>query len=101
MGLPLSPFARQFPKSQLYVYYDMPVPAFGAQFVYTDTQEPEVVGVAREGDAVFMPRGYHPNVAAPGHTINYVWLMAAHREVKDRKFGVVTVQPGFDGEPEI
>ena len=33
---------------------------------------------------------------SPGHPINFVWLMAAHREVEDRQFGVVTVQPGFD-----
>jgi len=81
---------------ELYVYYDMPAPAFGVQFVYTNPDEPEFVGVVRDGDAVVMPRGFHPNVAVPGHTINFVWMMAAHREVEDRQFGVVTVQPGFD-----
>jgi len=45
---------------------------------------------------VLMPAGYHPNVSAPGHSINFVWMMAAHREVEDRQFGVVNVQPGFD-----
>jgi 5-deoxy-glucuronate isomerase len=43
-----------------------------------------------------MPKGFHPNVSVPGHPINFVWMMAAHREVEDRQFGVVTVQPGFD-----
>ena len=81
---------------ELYVYYDMPAPAFGVQFVYTNPDEPEFVGIVRDGDAVVMPRGFHPNVSVPGHTINFVWLMAAHREVEDRQFGVVTVQPGFD-----
>jgi 5-deoxy-glucuronate isomerase len=81
---------------ELYVYYDMPAPAFGVQFVYTNPDEPEFVGVVRSGDAVIMPRGFHPNVSVPGHRINFVWLMAAHREVEDRQFGVVTVQPGFD-----
>ena len=81
---------------ELYVYYDMPAPAFGVQFVYTDPDEPEFVGVVRDGDAVVMPRGFHPNVAVPGHPINFVWMMAAHREREDRQFGVVTVQPGFD-----
>lgn len=81
---------------ELYVYYDMPAPAFGVQFVYTNPEEPEFVGVVRDGDAVIMPRGFHPNVSVPGHKINFVWLMAAHREVEDRQFGVVTVQPGFD-----
>jgi 5-deoxy-glucuronate isomerase len=81
---------------ELYVYYDMPAPSFGVQFVYTNPDEPEFVGVVRDGDAVVMPRGFHPNVSVPGHTISFVWLMAAHREVEDRQFGVVTVQPGFD-----
>lgn len=81
---------------ELYVYYDMPAPAFGVQFVYTNPNEPEFIGVVRDGDAVIMPNGFHPNVSAPGHRINFVWLMAAHREVEDRQFGVVTVQPGFD-----
>ena len=81
---------------ELYVYYDMPAPAFGVQFVYTNPDEPEFIGVVRDGDAVIMPRGFHPNVSVPGHPINFVWLMAAHREVEDRQFGVVTVQPGFD-----
>jgi len=81
---------------ELYVYYDMPAPAFGVQFVYTNPEEPEFVGVVRDGDAVIMRKGFHPNVSVPGHPINFVWMMAAHREVEDRQFGVVTVQPGFD-----
>jgi 5-deoxy-glucuronate isomerase len=81
---------------ELYVYYDMPAPSFGVQFVYTNPDEPEFVGVVRDGDAVVMPKGFHPNVSVPGHPINFVWMMAAHREVEDRQFGVVTVQPGFD-----
>src|SRR4029077_15045878 len=78
---------------ELYVYYDMPAPAFGIQLVYSNTEEPEFVGVVRDGDAVIMPRGFHPNVSVPGHRINFVWMMAAHREVEDRQFGVVTVHP--------
>lgn len=81
---------------EMYVYFDMPPPAFGIQLVYTSPETPELVSIVREGDAVLMPAGYHPNVAAPGHGINFIWMMAAHREVEDRKFGVVNVQPGFD-----
>ena len=81
---------------ELYVYYDMPAPSFGVQFVYTNPDEPEFIGVVHDGDAVVMPNGFHPNVSVPGHPINFVWMMAAHREVEDRQFGVVTVQPGFD-----
>jgi 5-deoxy-glucuronate isomerase len=81
---------------ELYVYFDMPPPAFGIQMVYTAPDKPEFVGVVRDGDAVIMPAGFHPNVAAPGHGINFIWMMAAHRENIDRRFGVVNVQPGFD-----
>jgi len=81
---------------ELYVYYDMPAPAFGIQLVYSNTDDPEFVGIVREGDAVVMAEGFHPNVSVPGHPINFVWMMAAHREVEDRQFGVVNVQPGFD-----
>ena len=80
---------------EMYVYTQMPAPAFGIQFVYTDTQEPELATIVRDGDAVLMPRGYHPNVAAPGHRIGFLWAMAAHREKEDRQFGVVNVQPEF------
>ena len=81
---------------ELYVYYDMPPPAFGVQFVYTNPDEPEFAGIVRDGDAVLMPHGFHPNVSIPGHQINFVWMMAAQREVQDRQYGVVNVQPGFD-----
>ena len=80
---------------EMYVYTHMPPPGFGVQFVYTDTKEPELATIVRDGDAVLMPRGYHPNVAAPGHRIAFLWAMASHREKEDRQFGVVNVQPEF------
>lgn len=82
---------------ELYVYTYMPPPAFGVQFVYTNSEEPELATIVRDGDVVLMPRGYHPNVAAPGHRIGFLWAMAARREEKDRQFGVVNVQPEFSG----
>jgi 5-deoxy-glucuronate isomerase len=80
---------------EMYVYFDMPEPAYGIQLVYNDTQYPELVTVVRDGDAVLMPAGYHPNVSVPGHRIAFLWAMAAHREVEDRQFGVVNIQPEF------
>jgi 5-deoxy-glucuronate isomerase len=81
---------------ELYVYVDMPHPAYGIQLVYIDTEYPELVTIVREGDAVLMPSGYHPNVSVPGHPIGFLWAMAAHREGDDRQFGVVNVQPDFN-----
>ncbi|HEV3202084.1 MAG TPA: 5-deoxy-glucuronate isomerase [Bryobacteraceae bacterium] len=80
---------------EAYLYIDMPAPAWGLQLVYTNPQEPELVVAVREGDCVVMPQGYHPNVAAPGGSINFLWMMAALREVTDREFGVVNVQPEY------
>jgi 5-deoxy-glucuronate isomerase len=84
---------------EAYLYIDMPAPSFGVQLVYTDPREPELATIVRDGDVVLMPAGYHPNVAAPAGTINFLWMMAAHREVEDRQFGVVNVQPEFAAVP--
>jgi len=86
---------------EVYVYFDMPPPAFGIQLVYDNPDRPEFAAVVHDGDAVLMPSGYHPNVAAPGHSINFIWMMAAHREVEARQFGVVNVQPGFGTDSGI
>ena len=80
---------------EMYVYFDMPHPAYGIQLVYNNTEYPELVTVVRDGDAVLMPSGYHPNVSVPGHRIAFLWAMAAHRELEYRQFGVVNVQPDF------
>lgn len=81
---------------EAYLYIDMPAPSFGIQMVYTDFEKPEMVQIVREGDVVLMPKGNHPNVAAPGGSINFLWMMAANRESIDRQFGVVNVQPEYD-----
>jgi len=81
---------------EMYVYFNMPEPGFGIQLVYNNTEYPELVTVVRDGDAVLMPSGFHPNVSTPGHRISFLWAMAAHREGEDRQFGVVNVQRGFD-----
>lgn len=80
---------------EMYVYFNMPAPAYGLQLVYNNTEYPELVVPVRDGDAVLMPAGYHPNVSVPGHSIGFLWAMAAHREKIDRQFGVVNIQPGF------
>ena len=81
---------------EIYVYFDMPDPSFGIQLVYSNPDDPELVTVVRDGDAVLIPSGYHPNVSVPGHCICFLWAMAAHREVVDRQYGVVNLEPGFN-----
>ncbi len=80
---------------EAYLYIDMPAPAFAVQLVYTNAAEPELATIVHEGDVVLMPQGYHPNVAAPGTRVGFLWMMAANREGADRQFGVVNVQPEF------
>jgi 5-deoxy-glucuronate isomerase len=81
---------------EIYVFFNMPEPAFGIQMVYNNTDYPELITVVRDGDAVLMPSGFHRKVSVPGHRISFLWAMAAHREVEDRQFGVVNVQRGFE-----
>lgn len=81
---------------EMYVYFDMPEPAFGIQLVYNRTDYPEMVTVVRDGGAVSMPSGCHPKLSVYGYRICFLWAMAAHREGEDRQFGVVNVQHGFD-----
>jgi 5-deoxy-glucuronate isomerase len=80
---------------EAYLYVEMPPPGFGLQLVFTDTDVPELATFVRQDDVVLMPTGYHPNVAAPGGSINFIWMMAANREDVDRQFGVVNVLPAF------
>lgn len=80
---------------EAYLYIDMPEPGWGLQLVYTDPRNPELVAVVKQDDVVIMPQGYHPNVSAPGGSINFLWMMAAIREKEDRQFGVVNVQPDY------
>lgn len=89
------PHEHHYMLEEAYLYIDMPAPSFGIQMVYTNLDEPELVQVVHEGDVVLMPKGYHPNVAAPGGSINFLWMMAAIKEGDDRQFGVVNVQPEF------
>ncbi|MEP6787640.1 MAG: 5-deoxy-glucuronate isomerase [Acidobacteriota bacterium] len=89
------PHEHQNMLEEAYLYIDMPAPQWGIQMVYTNLDEPELVQVVHEGDVVLMPKGYHPNVAAPGGSINFLWMMAANREGDDRQFGVVNVQPEY------
>jgi 5-deoxy-glucuronate isomerase len=80
---------------EVYLYFDMPAPAFGIQLAYTNTGEPEMMHPVYENDAMVVSRGYHPNVAIPGHSINFLWILCAKQEETDRKYGVVNVQPEF------
>ena len=85
-------------KEEIYLYVDMPSPHFAVHLNYRDFKKPEIVAMVGEGDAVAIKKGFHYNVAAPGTTTTFLWMMAAIQEEKDRVFTTVTVQPEFDGK---
>lgn len=82
-------------KEEIYYYFDMPAPAFGIQLLYEDLKNPDFLGAVYEEDAVVIKKGYHPNVAIPGHPINFVWMMATNHPSMTRSWADVNTQPEF------
>lgn len=82
-------------KEEIYYYFDMPAPAFGIQLLYEDLNNPDFLGAVYEEDAVVIKKGYHPNVAIPGHPINFVWMMATNHPSMNRSWADVNTQPQF------
>lgn len=85
-------------QEELYLYFDMPRPGFGTQYIYTDLDAPELVAPVFGDDAVTIVEGYHPNVAAPGFPMNFVWVLCSLEEETYRKLGGVNIQPGLEME---
>lgn len=83
-------------REEIYVY-ELPAPGFGIQLVFNDIFHPEHMEVVTDGDAVVIPSGYHPNVAAPGTKMKFYWLMAGIRPDKDREWADVVVHPHYQG----
>ncbi|MFQ5928357.1 MAG: 5-deoxy-glucuronate isomerase [Acidobacteriota bacterium] len=71
-------------KEEVYLFIDMPKPAFGIQIMYRDLSNVDFIAPVFEDDAVIITQGYHPNVGIPGRGINFVWMMAALRPEIDR-----------------
>ncbi len=78
-------------KPEVYVYYGMG-DRFGVQMVLTDAED--AAYVVRDGDAVLFERGYHPNVAAPGTGMNFLWVISAAPDKRDLS---VEFHPAFEG----
>lgn len=90
-----APHEHAATKEEIYLYFEMPPPAFGIQLVYDDIEDPEYLGPVYENDAVVIKRGYHPNVAIPGHPINFVWFMSTLSPSMERSWSDVNTQPEF------
>ncbi|HEY3875959.1 MAG TPA: 5-deoxy-glucuronate isomerase, partial [Candidatus Kapabacteria bacterium] len=86
-------------REELYLFFDMPSPAFATQYIYTNLDNPEFVRPVYENDAVTIVKGYHPNVAAPGYSVNFVWVLCSLEDGKWRTLADVNVQPGYESIP--
>jgi 5-deoxy-glucuronate isomerase len=58
---------------EVYFYRLRPKDGFAVQIIYGEGQERALV--VHDGDAVAIPSGYHPVVAAPGYELYYLWVM--------------------------
>lgn len=92
-----SPHEHGSSKEEVYLYIDMPKPAFGFQVLYDDIKKPYLLEPVFENDAVVITKGYHPNVGVPGYGINFVWMMAALKPEKDRDWNLMHWQEEFAG----
>ena len=63
---------------EVYFYLFKPAGGYGFQRVYEPGDDPDrlnEVYVVEDGDAVAIPRGYHPLVAAAGYQLVYIWAL--------------------------
>lgn len=69
---------------EIYLFKVKPPQGFGLQRMY-DGATFDVAYTLKDGDAVAIPRGYHPVVAAPGYRLYYLWFLAGRsRELYPR-----------------
>ena len=64
---------------EVYYYRVHPASGFAVQVRYdTDTGQ-EDLRMVRDGDAAAITSGFHPLVAAPGHGLYYLWVLAGEQ----------------------
>jgi 5-deoxy-glucuronate isomerase len=93
------PHEHEATREELYLFFDIPKPGFGTQFIYSDLGNPEFCMPVNENDAVTIVKGYHPNVASPGYPINFCWALCSLEDDTWRTLGGVNVQRGFEAMP--
>lgn len=77
---------------EVYFYLLRPAGGYGIQRVYEPGNEPgrlNEVYVVEDGDAVAIPKGYHPLVVAAGYQMVYVWALCG----KERVYGAWSDDP--------
>jgi 5-deoxy-glucuronate isomerase len=61
---------------ETYYHKINPGHGFAVQRIYTDDRSLDETLVIKDGDAVLVPKGYHPVSAPPGYDVYYLNVMA-------------------------
>ena len=64
---------------EVYYYRIRPDNGFAVQVRYDLDTGNEELRIARDGDAAAITSGFHPVVAAPGHDLYYLWILAGEQ----------------------
>ncbi|WP_027092733.1 5-deoxy-glucuronate isomerase [Cohnella thermotolerans] len=66
---------------ETYYHKVNPGKGFAVQRVYTDDRSLDETMIVKDGDAVLVPKGYHPVSAPPGYDVYYLNVMAGPHRV--------------------
>lgn len=87
---------------ETYYFRVKPERGFAVQRVYTDDRTLDETLVVKDGEAVLVPRGYHPVSAPPGYDVYYLNVMAGpHRTWKfhnDPDHSWIMTRPSENGK---
>lgn len=82
---------------EIYAFFEIEYPKIAFQILFEKFENTEDVSVipVRSGDAVAIPREYHPCVAAPGVRCQYLWIMSARDPKTDRRYDLAENHPAY------
>jgi 5-deoxy-glucuronate isomerase len=66
---------------ETYYYHIEPKQGFAVQRVYTDDESLNETLIVKDGEAVLVPKGYHPVSAPPGYEVYYLNVMAGPNRI--------------------
>lgn len=82
---------------EVYFYRVRPANGFAVQVRYETDADREDLRIVHDGDAAAITSGFHPLVAAPGHGLYYLWILAGEQRVMrvyvDPRYRWVSEQP--------
>jgi 5-deoxy-glucuronate isomerase len=82
---------------EVYFYRVQPADGFAVQVRYDTDADQEDLRIVHDGDAAAITSGFHPLVAAPGHNLYYLWILAGEQRVMrvyvDPRYRWVSEQP--------